>query len=61
MRIIFFGSDDFAAVHLEALINGGYEIPICVTQPDKAKGRGMKITILPVKEFVVLFIVLSTK
>jgi len=50
MRIIFFGSDDFAALHLERLLSAGYEVLACVTGPDKPQGRGMKISVSPVKE-----------
>jgi len=50
MRIIFFGSDDFAAVHLEMLLNSGHEVLGCVTGPDKAQGRGMKIGVSAVKQ-----------
>ena len=49
MRIIFFGSDDFAAVHLNAIMTSGHEVVCCVTSPDKAQGRGMKITASPIK------------
>jgi methionyl-tRNA formyltransferase len=50
MKIIFFGSDDFAAVHLEALIASDHEILAVVCPPDKARGRGMKTSAGPVKE-----------
>jgi len=50
MNLIFFGSDDFAAIHLEYLIERGYKIPVCVTHPDRQKGRGMKDFASPVKE-----------
>jgi len=50
MKIIFFGSDDFAATHLEALIRSEHKVVGCVTQPDKPKGRGMKDLSLPVKD-----------
>jgi methionyl-tRNA formyltransferase len=50
MKIIFFGSDDFATVHLEHLLSSGHEILACVTGPDKPQGRGMKIAISPVKQ-----------
>ena len=50
MRIIFFGSDDFAAVHLENLLNSGQEILACVTGPDRPQGRGMKVSISPIKQ-----------
>lgn len=51
MRIIFFGSDDFAATHLKQLLESSlYEIVACVTQPDRPKGRGMKIVDSPIKQ-----------
>jgi len=50
VRIIFFGSDDFAAVHLEKLLASGFDVCACVAPPDKAKDRGMKVKFSPVKE-----------
>ena len=50
MRIIFFGSDDFAAVHLDQLLACGHEILCCVTGPDKPQGRGMKLSVSPIKQ-----------
>ena len=50
MNIIFFGSDDFALVHLESLLGSTHQVVACVTQPDKARGRGMKVTVSPIKE-----------
>jgi len=50
MKIIFFGSDDFANEHLKKLLGGGEEVVACVAPPDKAKGRGMKLLSSPVKE-----------
>lgn len=49
MKIVFFGSDDFAATNLERLIRDGYDVSAVVTQPDRARGRGMNISLLPVK------------
>ena len=49
LRIIFMGTPDFGAATLEALIGGPDEIVAVVTQPDRAKGRGKKITPPPVK------------
>jgi methionyl-tRNA formyltransferase len=54
MKIIFFGSDDFAQQHLESLIDAGYDVAACVTQPDRAKNRGMKIVFSPIKECAVV-------
>ena len=50
MRIIFFGSDDFAVHHLEHLLKAGYEVLACVTGPDKPQGRGMKTVMSPIKQ-----------
>lgn len=50
MRIIFMGTPDFAKESLEA-IYGKHEILAVVTNPDKPKGRGMKLCASPVKEF----------
>ena len=50
MRIVFFGSDDFAAVNLEKLIALKYDVVACVTQPDRPKGRGMKVRVSPIKQ-----------
>lgn len=50
MKIIFWGSDDFAAAHLRALTDSSHQVLACVTQPDKAKGRGWKVSASPVKE-----------
>ncbi len=51
MKIVFMGTPDFAKDSLEAVYNTGYEILGVVTNPDKKKGRGMKMTFSPVKEF----------
>jgi len=50
MKIVFFGSDDFAAVNLKALLTEGYSVVACVTQPDKPKGRHLKVVPNEVKE-----------
>ena len=45
------GTPDFAKESLEAIYNERYDIEAVVTNPDKPKGRGMKLTFSPVKEF----------
>ena len=50
MKTVFMGTPDFAAVQLAALINAGHDVCYAVCQPDKAKGRGKKVTYPPVKE-----------
>ncbi len=54
MKIVYMGTPDFAVAPLEALYNAGHEISLVVTQPDKPKGRGHKLTPPPVKEFALL-------
>ncbi len=51
MNIIFMGTPDFARDSLEAIYNARHHILAVVTNPDKPKGRGMKMLASPVKEF----------
>ena len=51
MRIVFMGTPDFAKESLEAVYKAKYEILAVVTNPDRPKGRGMKMMKSPVKEF----------
>jgi len=44
MKIIFAGTPDFAATALAALHRAGHEVALVLTQPDRASGRGMKLT-----------------
>ena len=53
MKIVFMGTPDFAKESLEAVYNAGYEILGVVTNPDKPKGRGMKLVASPVKEYAI--------
>jgi methionyl-tRNA formyltransferase len=53
MRIIFCGTPDFAVPSLDALIKSGETILSVITQPDRAKGRGHKLSPPPVKEFAI--------
>lgn len=53
MKILFMGTPDFAKQSLEAVYNAGYEILGVVTNPDRPKGRGMKMVASPVKEYAV--------
>ena len=53
MRVLFMGTPDFAEISLEAIYNSEYEIIGVVTNPDKPKGRGMKMIASPVKEFAI--------
>lgn len=51
MRIVFFGTPDFAVPALAALVEGGWQVAGVFTQPDKPKNRGMKLAPTPVKEY----------
>ena len=49
MRVGFAGTPGFAASALEAIIAAGFEVPLVLTQPDRAKGRGLHSEPSPVK------------
>lgn len=49
MRIVFFGSPEFAVPSLEALLAAGHDVVAVVTQPDRPAGRGHGTTPPPVK------------
>lgn len=49
MRIAFFGTPDFAVPSLDAVASSGHELVLVVTQPDRPRGRGNKVTPSPVK------------
>lgn len=51
MKIVFFGTSDFAVSALGALFSSNHKILGVVTAADKAKGRGQKIAFSPVKIF----------
>ncbi|MCE1704561.1 methionyl-tRNA formyltransferase, partial [Enterobacter hormaechei] len=44
LRIVFAGTPDFAARHLEALLMSQHEVVGVLTRPDKPAGRGKKLT-----------------
>ena len=50
MRVLFWGTPEFAAPPLRALIGEGFEVVGVVTQPDKPQGRMRTITAPPVKQ-----------
>ena len=53
LNILFMGTPDFARDSLEAVYNAGHNILGVVTNPDRPKGRGMKLVASPVKEFAI--------
>ncbi len=51
LRIVFFGTPDFAVASLNALVSAGANIVAVVTAPDKPAGRGMQLNESAVKKF----------
>lgn len=51
LRIIFFGTPDFAVASLRAIIDNGYNVVAVVTAPDKPAGRGYELQQSAVKKF----------
>ena len=50
MRVVFMGTPDIAATCLKQVIADGFTVVGVYTQPDRPKGRGMKLVASPVKE-----------
>jgi len=50
LRIVFAGTPDFAATHLEALLNASANVVAVYTQPDRPAGRGKKLQPSAVKK-----------
>jgi methionyl-tRNA formyltransferase len=50
VRVLFWGTPDFAEPALRALIGEGFEVVGVVTQPDKPQGRSREIIPTPVKQ-----------
>ena len=53
LKIIFFGTPDFAVESLSRLVEGGYNIAAVVTMPDKPAGRGRQLQQSDVKRYAV--------
>ena len=51
MRIIFFGTPEFAVASLQALVEAKMDVVAVVTAPDKPAGRGQQIQSSPVKAY----------
>jgi len=49
LRIVFFGTPEFAVPTLEALLRSRHTVVGVVTQPDRPRGRGQKTSAAPVK------------
>lgn len=50
MKIVFFGSSDFAVPSLERLLDSTHKVAAVITQPDREKGRHLKVSVTPVKK-----------
>jgi methionyl-tRNA formyltransferase len=50
LRIIFAGTPEFAAIHLEGLLQSRHQVVAVYTQPDRPAGRGKKLQSSPVKK-----------
>lgn len=53
LKIVFFGTPEFAVESLDSLINNGYNVAAVVTATDKPAGRGHKLLQSAVKEYAV--------
>jgi methionyl-tRNA formyltransferase len=51
LRIIFFGTPEFAVASLDALLHAGAKIVAVVTAPDRPAGRGMQLQESGVKQY----------
>ena len=51
MKIVFFGTPEFAVESLDKLIENGFDIAAVVTMPDKIAGRGHKMIESDVKKY----------
>lgn len=53
MRVVFMGTPDIAATCLKKVLADGFDVVGVYTQPDRPKGRGMKLVASPVKDVAV--------
>lgn len=53
MRVVFMGTPDIAATCLTKILDDGFQVVGVYTQPDRPKGRGMKMVYSPVKEVAI--------
>lgn len=51
LKIVFFGTPEFAVTSLDALVKNGFNVAAVVTMPDKPAGRGKKIQMSDVKRY----------
>ncbi len=48
-KILFFGTEDFSALSLQALLDADFDVVTVITKPDTPKGRGQKVIAPKVK------------
>jgi methionyl-tRNA formyltransferase len=51
MKIIFWGTPEFAVPSLKILLENNHQVEAVITAPDKERGRGQKMSFTSVKEF----------
>jgi methionyl-tRNA formyltransferase len=51
LRVVFFGTPEFAVPTLARLVASPHRVVAAVTQPDRPRGRGQHVTASPVKTF----------
>jgi len=55
MRIVFMGTPEYSAYHLEAIVKAGFNVIGVISQPDKPAGRGLKLKPTPVKQIALKY------
>ena len=55
MKVVFFGTPEYAVPSLQAIIDSNHEVLAVVSQPDKPKGRSNKLVPTPVKELAMKY------
>ena len=53
MKIVFMGTPDFSIPSLKILLESKHKVLAVVTQPDKERGRGQKLSFTPIKQFAI--------
>jgi len=53
VRVVFWGTPEFAAPSLRALLGEGFDVVAVVTQPDKPQGRSREIIPSPIKQIAI--------
>ena len=51
MRVVFFGTPEFAVESLDAIMHSNHEVVAVVTVPDRQAGRGQKVVFSAVKQY----------